>query len=317
MKVQDFFRHPAGMIATAIVATLLWGIAFPIIKLSYEALSIAPDEIFEQMVFAGYRFILAGLMIYLVMIVSGQSLKLKPGTLRTVILIGFVLTFLQYMAFYIGMSRSFGFMGAIIGGMISFFQLMLAHVWYRDDRLNWRSACGLMLGFCGLFILFADQQNGITFGLGEALLLASAFFCAVGNLLSRTAARQLTIFAINSHQMVMGGIGLTAIGSMQAGLFPFTFQWVTMWYLLLLAFVSAASFMLWNTLMKYNQVGRVSMFLFLIPLFGSGWSALLLHEVLHASALAAIILVSCGIILVNRKSRADSESKRSGEQVSG
>lgn len=301
MKAQEWFRHPVGMIVTAVVATLLWGIAFPVIKLSYAALDIASDDIFEQMVFAGYRFTLAGVMIYVVMLATGQSLKLKSGTIRTVVLIGFVLTFLQYMAFYIGIGRSFGFTGAIISGMISFFQLLLAHLWFRDDRLNWRKGFGLLLGFSGLVVLFADQQNGITFGIGEGLLIASALLCAIGNLLSKSAASQLTVFSINSHQMVIGGMGLTAVGSVQAGLFPFVFQWTTLWYLLLLAFVSAASFILWNTLMKYNQVGRVSMFLFLIPLFGSGWSALLLHEVLHASALAAIVLVSCGIILVNRK----------------
>ncbi len=293
MNVQKFCQHPAGMLVTAMVATLLWGSAFPVIKLSYSALAIAPDEIYEQIVFAGYRFLLAGVMIYMMMIVTGRSLRLKSGTIGTVILIGFVLTFLQYIAFYIGLSRSFGFMGAIISGMISLFQLLLAQFWFRNDRLNWRSGIGLLLGFSGLFVLFADRQSGISFGWGEALLIGSALFCAIGNLLSKSAAKQLTVFAMNSHQMVIG-------------LFPLDFQWKSLLYLVLLAFVSAASFILWHTLMKYNDVGRVSMFLFMIPLFGSGWSALLLDEVLHASALAALVLISFGIILAHRKRSAAS-----------
>ena len=60
MTAARFFTHPLGIIAASIGATLLWGSAYPFIKLSYAHLHIGSSETFEQLLFAGYRFTLAG-----------------------------------------------------------------------------------------------------------------------------------------------------------------------------------------------------------------------------------------------------------------
>ena len=39
-------------------SNFLWGSAFPFIKLSYAELGIQPQEVGEQILFAGYRFLL-------------------------------------------------------------------------------------------------------------------------------------------------------------------------------------------------------------------------------------------------------------------
>ena len=54
--------------------------------------------------------------------------------------------------------------------------------------------------------------------------------------------------------------------------------------------------------MKYNPVGKVAVFTFTIPIFGVALSGLLLGEqVLEMKNLIALVLVSAGIIIVNRK----------------
>lgn len=52
MKTEKFFTHPIGVFIAAIVATFLWGSAFPFIKLSYVELGIQPQEVGEQILFA-------------------------------------------------------------------------------------------------------------------------------------------------------------------------------------------------------------------------------------------------------------------------
>ena len=71
-----------------------------------------------------------------------------------------------------------------------------------------------------------------------------------------------------------------------------------------LAVSSAVAYSIWGILMKYNPVSRVSIFNFLTPLFGVLLSAIFLGEVKQAlswNKLAALILVSGGIYIVNRK----------------
>ena len=50
---------------TAIFCTLLWGTAFPFIKVGYSAFKIEESDIGSKLSFAGMRFMLAGCMVFL------------------------------------------------------------------------------------------------------------------------------------------------------------------------------------------------------------------------------------------------------------
>ncbi|MCY1540910.1 EamA-like transporter family protein [compost metagenome] len=66
-----------------------------------------------------------------------------------------------------------------------------------------------------------------------------------------------------------------------------------------MAMLSAAAFALWAALLKHNRVGQVTVFNFLIPVFGALLSALFLGEtVLEWRNLIALALVCLGIRLV-------------------
>ena len=74
--------------------------------------------------------------------------------------------------------------------------------------------------------------------------------------------------------------------------------------LLYMAMISAVAYSLWGILLKYNPVSRIAVFGFMNPVFGVILSALLLGENNHAFSLyglAALVLVSLGIFLVNRR----------------
>ena len=268
MKLEHFFRHPLGIVITAFGATLLWGSAFPMIKLGYLKLCISPGDIFEQILFASYRFTVGGILIFAFMLMLRQNLKLAPGSINLLLKISIVQTFLQYLFLYIGLSQSSSMFGAIVAGAISLFQLVIAHFIFKGDRLNLCKVIGLLLGFTGLFLLFSRGAGSFHFGLGEALLLLAAFMSASGNIFSKVGADQFSVLYINAYQMLIGGLCLVAVASSQVGFLPFEFHKTTLLILLYLSFISAAGFVLWNYLMKYNEVGNLSMFLFLVPLFG-------------------------------------------------
>ena len=74
--------------------------------------------------------------------------------------------------------------------------------------------------------------------------------------------------------------------------------------LLYMALISAVAYSVWGILMKNNPVSRVSIFNFMTPLFGVLLSAIFLGEVdqaLQLNKLLALVLVSAGIYVVNRK----------------
>ncbi|MFD2610847.1 DMT family transporter [Paenibacillus gansuensis] len=302
MTAEKFFTHPLGIIGSATAATFLWGTAFPFVKLSYAELHIVRTDTFGQMVFAGYRFALAGILIMLFMALMKQPVSYARGTWKGLSKLALFQTFLQYVFFYVGMSISTGIQGSIIAGATSFFQILIAHFMYKNDALTLRKMIGILLGFLGILSVgFSEQGLHIQFGWGELLLLIAMFFGGLGNVVAKNEAKHMNILYMTSWQMVIGGMALILVGATAAGLVPFQFNLTSLLMLLYLSVLSAAGFVLWNNVMKFNKVGTVSMYLFLIPVFGVFLSAVMLSEEVHSIIMLSLALVVSGIVIVNRQ----------------
>jgi drug/metabolite transporter (DMT)-like permease len=302
MKAEKFFTNRWGILLSVVGATFLWGSAFPIIKLSYAALEINSNEIGEQLLFAGYRFFLAALFIIFFLLMMKKRTFVKRENFGTIAKISFFQTFLQYILFYIGLSLSTGIQGSIIAGTTSFFQIVLAHFMYNDDYISWKKIVGLLIGFTG--VIFVNLTKGsfqLDIGLGEILLLLAMAISAFGNILAKNGTTKVDVGNLTAFQMLLGSFGLLIIGFVSSGFLPFHFDLKSFFMLIYLALLSAVGFILWNNVMKYNKVGKVSIFLFLIPVFGVLLSNILLQEPIHLFVLVGLAFVASGIVIVNRK----------------
>lgn len=305
MSAKKFFTYPAGVLASAMGATFLWGSAIPVVKKSYEHFGIASGEFGKQILFAGYRFFLAGLLLWFIFYLWKGIALPKRKDVFPLIKVGLFQTFLQYVFFYIGLSLSTGVQGSIIAGTTTFFQIIFAHFIYVDDKLSMRKIAGMIIGFAG--VVLANTNGGhvdIHFSTGEWLLIAAMMASAFGNIQAKQASREIPVGVLTSWQMMMGGAALAVIGVSLEGPIPFYFDWISALLLLYLSFVSATGFFIWNNVMKYNPVGKVSMYLFLVPVFGVLLSTILLNETLQAMVLVSLCLVAAGIIIVNREKQA-------------
>lgn len=306
MKAEIWFRHPAGILISSAGATLLWGSALPVIKISYQHFQIDSKNVFGEWVFAGYRFALAGLILMVLATLMGQTRRSgrQPLSLPRLVRLGFIQTFMQYLVLYAGLSFSSGIEGSILVGSTSLFQILSARLMDKTEGLNPAKWFGLLLGFLGILVMgFAQQGVQFHFGFGAVLLLASAVFGGFGNVLFRQESAQESVIVLTGKQMFAGGLGLLLVGAVRSGFTPFHFDakgWLLLGYLSLL---SAAGFALWNTVMKYNAVGKVSLYLFLIPVFGVLLSSILLDERVSAWIGLSLVLVVTGIIIVNRSGR--------------
>lgn len=308
MSAKTFFTHPLGILLSAIAATFLWGSALPFIKKSYLELGIANDDLFAQFVFAGYRFVLAAVLILLFMKMVGRSIALQKRNLLSVVKVSSAQTFFQYVFFYVGIGLSTGIQGSIISGTTTFFQIIVAYFLFKGDTITFRKVVGMCIGFVGVIVVNMSQgELTLHFGLGEILLLIAMFFGGLGNVLAKREAQKMELMNMTAYQMLLGGLGLLGIGALGVGIVPFTFNFTAFLILLYLSFISAVSFVVWNSVMKYNSVGTVSIYLFLIPVFGVFLSTLILGEQLSILIFAALSLVAVGIVIVNRE---DSSKKK-------
>ncbi len=291
----------------ACVACLLWGSAYPAIKTGYAMFSIAADNIPAKMVFAGYRFVLAGLLLLVFAASTQRPLRLRGWTqVRQIITLGLAQTTLQYIFFYIGLAYTTGVKGSIMNATGTFFSVLLAHFIYKNDRLSWNKALGCVVGFAGVMVVnFNHDLLDFHFTLlGEGFVVIAAFILSAGAIYGKKISQDMDSVVLTGYQLTVGGLVLTAGGFAFGGsLTGFTLQSSAL--LLYLVLLSSVAFALWTILLKYNRVGEVTVFNFLIPVFGAILSAIFLGEsILELKYMVALVLVCTGIYLVTKTSRA-------------
>lgn len=302
-RSSPLFTNKKFVFLVATFCCLLWGSAYPAIKNGYALFHIAPDDIPSKMVFAGYRFLLAGLVLLLVAMLSGKAIgRLKKGQYKQIALLGLTQTTLQYVFFYIGLAYTTGVKGSIMNATGTFFSVLLAHYIYQNDRLTFNKVIGCVLGFAGVMVVnFGSDLMDFNFSLmGEGFVVLAAFILSAASIYGKRISQTMDTTVMTGYQLAIGGIVLTVGGYLFGGHLS-DVGWRALLLLAYLVLLSSAAFALWSLLLKYNRVGMVAPFNFLIPVSGAVLSAIFLNEsILEWKNAVALILVCVGIVLVNR-----------------
>lgn len=303
MDKQKLLTWPPVVLFLALCCALLWGSAFPMVKIGFKMLQIEHST-GGKLSFAAYRFLLAGLIIFGALVVSGTSVRLPTGKdYALLLLLGLLQTTLQYTFFYIGLSNTTGMKASIINGAGSFFLALSSHWWIKDDVLTTRKNMGLILGFLGIVLVnFKQNQFDFEFRLtGEGFILFTALASTAGMLLVKKNALRIHPPVLSAYQLTFGSLVLLIISWILEPPGILRFTPATLLLLLYLSFVSAAAFSLWYVLIKYNQLTSIAVYRFLIPVSGTFLSAAILAgEHLTWVALLSLGLVSLGMILTSR-----------------
>ncbi|MNQ43984.1 putative amino-acid metabolite efflux pump [compost metagenome] len=304
----SLYQTRSGVFALATLCCLLWGSAFPAVKNGYALLHIAPGDIASQMLFAGWRFALAGAILLCVAAAMKKPIMALNGRqMRQVALLGLTQTTIQYVFFYVGLAHATGVKSSIMNATGVFFSVVLAHFIYTNDRLNGRKTLGCLIGFLGVVVVnLGGGALGFDFNLlGEGFIIIAAFVLAAASIYGKRLSADMDPMVMTGWQLFIGGVVLTTIGAVGGGhLQALDLQSGAL--LLYTALLSSVAFAVWSLLLKHNPVGLIAAFNFLIPVFGVTLSAIFLGEsLLRWSYLAALALVCIGIWLVTRPSSAD------------
>ncbi|HSC68055.1 MAG TPA: DMT family transporter [Cellvibrio sp.] len=297
------FTRRDVLFACAVLCTSLWGSSYPAIKSGYVLLGIDRDNIPAQILFAGYRFLLAGVFLLLFAKLAGKSLAVGNAKhWRHVCILGLAQTTVQYVFFYIGLAYATGVKASILNATGTFFSVLLAHFIYHNDRLNHRKALGCLVGFFGVMIVNFNK-NLLDFDMslqGEGFIVIAALTLAAASIYGKRISQHMDVLIMTAWQLTIGGIALMLLGWVTGGTLN-NLDWQSTLLLIYLALLSSAAFALWGTLLKYNPVGMVTIFNFLVPVFGVALSAIFLGEtIMEWKYLIALVLVCGGIFLVTR-----------------
>lgn len=287
----------------AAICCLLWGSAFPAIKIGYNLFNINSSDTPSIILFAGVRFTLAGVLTVLIFSI-GEKKFLIPckKDLPKIAVLSVFQTIVQYLAFYIGLAGTDGSKASIINGTSVFFAIIISCFIFKQEKINLTKIVGCAIGFAGIVLVNipgGTSAKSDTFS--EILIVVSSVSYAFSTVFMRKYSFSSNPAMLSGYQFILGGIILTVSGLALGGTLKFENQKAAA-VLVYLALLSAVAYSLWGLLLKYNDVSRVAVCGFMTPVFGFFLSMLLLRENTSGwiGGLVSLLLVTLGMIIVNK-----------------
>jgi drug/metabolite transporter (DMT)-like permease len=209
----------------------------------------------------------------------------------------------EFMLLYWGLSYTSAGRAVVFLYVAPFVVAIGAHFCVPGETIRPLQLCGLGCAFSGLFLAFADGGGAARLRLAGDLmaLAAGVLWGATTVLIKASRLVRASPHKILLYQLAVSGAALPLAsllldeppaavpGALVAGSLAYQAVWV--------AFLT---YLAWFTLVRTYPAALLSSFTFLSPVFGTLAGSLVLGEAVTPRVFLTLILISAGILLVNR-----------------
>jgi drug/metabolite transporter (DMT)-like permease len=201
---------------------------------------------------------------------------------------------------------------ALLVGAAPLFMVLIDAFRQGGIRPTWQTTLGVLVGFGGIALLIGPDQwgsSGQTIDLpGMLALILAAFLWAVGSLYSRGACLPASPLLGTSMEMLAGGAGLLALGSLTgewARLDPNAISTTSLWGLgYLIFFGSLVGFVSYTWLLRNAPTPLVSTYAYVNPLIAILLGNLLASEPITLPVVASALIILSSVALINTQRTA-------------
>jgi drug/metabolite transporter (DMT)-like permease len=253
---------------------------------------------------AAIRFGGAAMVICLWAMLTGKPVRISAHQLYLMLILGLVF-YVQLSFFYLGLSRTTASHGTLISNILPFVVLVLAHFFLDEERVSGRRVVGLVLGFAGVLMLLGDAGKQAQAGLqGDLFVLAAVLVWGCNAVYTKRIITtfhpiQITLFplAISAPLFLLSALFLDQEMIARVD--------VPILISLLYQTLVTASFGLIGWMMMIKKYGATTLhsFIFIMPISGVFFGVMVLDEPLTVNLIGAILLVTMGLVIVNRSPR--------------
>jgi drug/metabolite transporter (DMT)-like permease len=294
-------KEPSQLLIVAAFAAiyLIWGS-------TYIAIAIAIRDI-PPLLMAGIRFASAGLLLYAFARIRGESVPDRRSigniSLSGILMLFFGTGTLVWVEQYI----SSGLAAIIVATVPLWFVLLDKRQWKFHFSNSWIIA-GLLIGFAGVLVLFADKQSFSFSGdkmkvISFFVLLAGTIAWAIGSLYSKYKPVEGSTVMKAAIQMIAAGTCALLAGI--AGGEHHRIAWSAIsWHsglalLYLITLGSLIAYMAYVWLLSVRSPVLVGTYAYVNPIVAVFFGWLIASEPVSRQQLIALGVILSGVILVN------------------
>jgi drug/metabolite transporter (DMT)-like permease len=286
-------RHSTKVFCCLLIVYLVWGSSFVFTKIAVENLPPA--------LFAGVRFVTAGVLLALIAEFHGHSrLPKRLIEWRHVTIAGFFMVFISNGLNTWSMQYLASNEAALLNGTSAFWIAGLGVFGRRGHPLTRSAVLGLVIGFIGAMLMLTPQ--GPIFSKGSLAQLGVLTACAswsLGTLYYRSITTQLSPMMFMALQMLMGGLMLLAFALAHGN----SMHWppnapglISLCYLTFLSSGLAYTAYGWLTMNTTPTI--ISTYSYVNPAIAAFLGWLVLHEHLTAVQLIGMAIIIVGVCLL-------------------
>ena len=276
---------------------VIWGSTYLLNK-------IAVNEL-EPFMLAGIRFSVAGILIFMISLALGHSIRISTRQLFNTTIAGFLfLTFGNGVVVWALKFVDSGFAALEISAQ-PLVVLILMRI-LEGKRIKAMSVIGVVLGVIGIYLLVGQKEivtNEKTL-VGVIMIFLCMISWGYGSLFVAKADLPRNFFVNTGYQMFTGGIMLLIASPFFGELWISPVQWsfkVQISMVILIIFGSIVAFTSFNYLLKRVSPEKVATSTYVNPIIALilGWY-FLNEEITLQSVIAAIVLLT-GVYFINTK----------------
>jgi drug/metabolite transporter (DMT)-like permease len=252
----------------------------------------------------GLRFFLAAIAISFWAIITGQPLSIDRIKAKQLIILS-IFFVAQIGLFYLGLNMTTASRGTLIGNLLPFVVLLLAHFFIPGDTITGRKVIGILLGFCGILFVVLDKE-GVTVDVktGDLLIFFAVIIWGMSAIYVKKLTATIHPLIISLYPMFLAAPCFLLVGFFwDDGMVRFIDMSIVI-SLLYQSFVTASfCYIAWNTMIKKYGATALHSFVFVMPVSGVFFGVVLLGEPFTPHILASISLIAAGIIVINSKKK--------------
>jgi len=277
-----------------VLCALLWGLQQVTVKVGAAGVSVVMQ--------GGIRSLLATLLLLVWAGARGIPLFGRDGTLGPGLAAGLLFA-VEFFLIYFGLAHTLASRMVIFIYLAPVFTALGLAWWVPNERLARVQWLGVAIAFAGIVAAFAD---GIGAGDRETLLgdacgvLAALLWAATTVLIRATRLAAASAEKTLLYQLAISAalLPLASVAIGEPGIVRLDSVTVAM-LLYQGVIVAFASYLAWFWLLTRYYAARLAVFAFIAPLAGVAFGVVLLGERLSPRFVAAALLVTAGIALVN------------------
>ena len=295
MTIQRKTHLDAVAISILVACCLFWGLQQVLVKATLSEL----PPVFQAFVrFTGATFLLWLWSRWRGVALVGARDMLRPGLLAGALFAA------EFAVLYLGLQYTSASRLTVFLYTSPFWVALLLPLFVHSEKLRALQWVGLACAFAAVAFAMREglgSSNPLQWQ-GDLLALAAGMFWGLTTVtiratsLARASAEQMLFYqvAFSTLTLPMLSLGLGEPWS-------FSFSGFAIMSLLVQTVVGAfASYLAWMWLLVRYPATKISVFVFLTPLFALLFGALWLNESITPGLVGALALVAVGIVLVNR-----------------